>query len=450
MKNIFLKVLIYSALLLSVSCSKELNTTPTTDIDASVALQTSDDVKAALIGAYADMGNLDFYGGRIFMEADLLADVNEISWSGTYQGLTQIHNKNIPTDDGFVTNAWLAGYKTINDVNNVLNSLSVVVPHDSMRVSGEAMFIRGASYFELVKRFAKAWNDGTPTANPGVPLVLTPTTLISESNKVKRNSVAEVYQQVISDLMAAESKLPATNGFFATKGAAAAILARVYLQQGDYNNALQAANRAITEATTVDGLPVQLTGTYSAAFGKTNTSEDIFAMQVTTTSGTQGFNEFYSSAQRGDITITDAHLSLYDSTDARRQLFYEDNGSMYSGKFEELYGNVHTIRLAEMLLIRAEANFRLNSAVGAAPLDDINAIRERAGVTPYTPDELTLDNILKERRLELAFEGFRLDDVKRLQENVGNLAWNAPQLVFPIPKRETLANPNIGQNEGYQ
>jgi tetratricopeptide (TPR) repeat protein len=449
MKKIFSKLLIYSVLVLTVSCSKELNTTPTASIDASVALQTSNDIKAALKGAYADMGNLDFYGGRIFMEADLLADVNEISWSGTYQGLTQIHNKKIPTDDIFVTNAWLAGYKTINDVNNVLNSLSAVGPKDTLSVSGEALFIRGASYFELVKTFAKSWNDGTPTANPGVPLVLAPTTLITDSNKVKRNTVAEVYQQVINDLTLAESKLPNSNGFYATKGAAAAILARVYLQQGDYNNALLAANRAINEATTVDGLPVQLTGTYAAAFGKTNTSEDIFAMQVTTTSGAQGFNEFYSSAQRGDITITDAHLALYDSTDTRLNLFYEDNGSIYAGKFEDLYGNVHTIRLAEMLLIRAEANFRLGTAVGATPLDDINAIRQRAGVQLYAGGDLTLDAILKERKLELAFEGFSLDDVKRLQGSVGNLPWNSPLLIFPIPKREILANPNLTQNEGY-
>lgn len=448
MKQVFSKVLIYSALILIISCSKELNTTPTASIDASVALQTSNDVKAALKGAYADMGSLDFYGGRIFMEADLLGDVDEISWSGTYQGLTQIHNKRIPTDDIFVTNAWLAGYKTINDVNNVLSALSKVVPTDTTTVSGEALFIRGASYFELVKMFAKAWNDGTPTANTGVPLILTPTTLITEASKVKRNTVAEVYQQVISDLTSAEGKLPEANGFYATKGAAAAVLARVYLQQGDYNNALLASDRAIREATTIDGLPVQLTGTYAAAFGEKNTSEDIFAMQVTTTAGYQGFNEFYSSAQRGDITITDAHLGLYDSTDTRLNLFYEDNGSMYSGKFEFLYGNVHTIRLAEMLLIRAEANFRLGSAVGAPPLEDINTIRARAGAPVYTV--LTLDDILKERNLELAFEGFRLDDVKRLQLQVGNLAWNSPSLIFPIPKRETLANPNLTQNEGYQ
>lgn len=443
MKKKFIKGIIGATFIMIVSCSKQLETTPTESIDASVALKTSNDVKAALVGAYSDMGNDDFFGGRVFMEADLLADVNELTWSGTYQDLTQINNKSIPIDNLFVTNTWLAGYKAINDVNNVLNSLGVVVAKDSMRVSGEALFIRGASYFQLVKMYAKAWNDGDPATNLGVPLVLTPTTELSETNKVARNTVAEVYQQVISDLTQAQAKLPETNGLYATKAAASAMLARVYLQKGDYANAAQAADSAIVSS------GAQLTGTYAEAFGTTNTKEDIFAIQVTSTSGVQGFNEFYSSSQRGDIQINDAHRLLYDSTDDRLNLFYEDNGSYYTGKFEELYGNVHVIRLAEMLLTRAEANFRLGTAVGAMPVDDINSIRQRANVTPYGMSELTLDGILKERKLELAFEGFSLDDIKRLQGSVANLPWNSAQLIFPIPKREIVANPNITQNEGY-
>lgn len=443
MKKNFVKTIICCAFITIAGCSKQLDTTPTDRIDASVALLTSNDVKGALVGAYADFGDDDFYGGRTFLEADVLADVGELTWSGTYQDLTQMNNKSISVDNIFVRDTWLAGYKTINDVNNVLQSAGLVVAKDSAKVSGEALFIRGASYFQLVKTYAKAWNDGDPAVNLGVPLILTPTPSITESNKAKRNPVAEVYRQVISDLMQAEAKLPKSNGFFATSGAAAAILARVYLQQGDYANAVQAADRAINNS------GAELTATYAEAFGKTNTKEDIFAIQVTSTSGVQGFNEFYSSAQRGDIQINEEHLNLYDSTDDRLNFFYEDNGSTYAGKFEELYGNVHVVRLAEMLLIRAESNFRLSAAAGAAPLDDINAIRSRANVSAYSDAELTLDAILKERHLELAFEGFSLDDIKRLQGSVANLPWNSPKLIFPIPKREMLANSNLVQNEGY-
>lgn len=444
MKNNFIKIFLCLTVLMTVSCSKQLETTSTDNIDASEALKTSDDVKAALIGAYVDFGDADFYGGRIFLEGDLLADVSEVNWSGTYQGITQINNKAIPVDNSFVQDAWLAGYQAINDANNVLEHIQVVLPTDSGEVSGGAKFIRGASYFEMVKMFAKAWNDGSPSTNEGVPLVLTPTTNITNASKVKRNTVAEVYGQVIADLKDAEAKLPETNGFYATSGAAAAMLARVYLQQGDYANAAQAATRAI------DKSGATLTENYADAFVAGNTKEDIFAVQVTPTSGFQGFNEFYSSSQRGDIQINQEHLDLYEEGDERKELFYSDAGSDYTGKFEELYGNVHTIRVAEMYLIRAESNFRLGTSVGATPASDIHTIRNRAGLPDIQAGDLTLDKILKERKLELAFEGFALDDAKRLEQDISaNIAWNSPKLVFPIPNREIVVNPNLTQNEGY-
>jgi hypothetical protein len=99
-------------------------------------------------------------------------------------------------------------------------------------------------------------------------------------------------------------------------------------------------------------------------------------------------------------------------------------------------------------LIRAEANFRLGTSTGATPVEDINVIRARAGLTALT--SVTLDQILKERRLELAFEGgFFLHDAKRLKQNVGALPYTSPRLVFPIPLLEINANKNLKQNDGY-
>ena len=161
------------------------------------------------------------------------------------------------------------------------------------------------------------------------------------------------------------------------------------------------------------------------------------------------FNEFYSESQRAEIQVTDEHLSLYDPNDDRLNLF---NSDYYTLKFEELYGNVHTIRLAEMYLIRAEANFRAGTQAGDEPVNDINLIRNRVNLPSYDAADLTLDIILNERRLELAFEGFALDDLKRLEgsiNNLGNIEWNSPKLVFPIPKREINVNENLTQNEGY-
>jgi hypothetical protein len=450
MRNKIFSIMLFSALLIGNSC-KKLDTTPTQSIDESIALNTSADVQVALVGSYSDLGVSDFYGGQAFVAADLLGDFNEISWSGTYQGLTQINNKSIPVDNGFVTGTWVGGYRAINDVNNVLSALAVVKADQKDRIEGEASFIRGSAYFDLVRLFAKAWNDGTPTSNPGVPIVLSPTRGITDADQKARNTVAEVYAQVITDLTTAEAKLPVANGFYATKASAAAMLARVYLQKGDFANAAQAANRVIASG------KYSLKTNYADAFPYSgspspiaNTTEDVFAMQVNATQGTNSFNTYYSSLSRGDATITPAHLSLYEEGDTRKELFYTDAGSVYCGKFENTYGNVRLVRLAEMYLIRAEANYRLLPAapVGTAtPLDDVNRIRGRAGLNPLLA--VTLADILKERKVELAFEGFTLHDVKRLQTAVGSIPWNATKLIFPIPDREMRVNKNLVQNMGY-
>lgn len=449
MKHTLVNILLFTTFIVS-SCAKKLDTIPTQSIDAGDALSTSDDVQVALVGSYAALGAVDFYGGRAFLGPDLLGNNNEITWAGTYQGFTQIYNKAIPVDNGFVTNTWLTGYVAINDVNNVLQALPIVNETSKNRIQGEAKFIRGSAYFDLVRLFAKSYNDGNPSSNAGVPLVLTPTTSINDKSKVSRNTVTEVYTQVIKDLSDAEALLPASNGFYANKYVAAAMLARVYLQKGDYTSAAAAANRVISSG------KYALTSTYADAFpylyppaAVANTSEDVFAMQVTSSSGTNGFQEFYSAAGRGDITINNAHLNLYEPGDDRLNLFYASGGSIFTGKFDNLYGNVHIIRLAEMYLIRAEANFRLGTSVGANPVDDINTIRERVLLPDLTAGALTLDKILKERKLELAFEGFTLHDAKRLKNSVGLLPYNSPKLIYPIPKREIIVNANLTQNEGY-
>jgi hypothetical protein len=101
-----------------------------------------------------------------------------------------------------------------------------------------------------------------------------------------------------------------------------------------------------------------------------------------------------------------------------------------------------------MILIRAEANFRLGSATGATPLDDINSLRTRAKATNFT--SVTLAQILNERVLELAMEGFAIHDIKRTKATIGGTyAWNSDLLVFPIPLRETDNNKLITQNPGY-
>ena len=453
MKKIYIYNLIFASMLLTVSsCKKALEINPVDTIEQSKALLTSKDVEVALVGAYSEFGSRNFYGGRPFLMADFLANTNAIEWTGTYEELTQSIKKSLQKTNSYVNNVWAAGYTAINDANNVISAISKVDAAKKNKVEGEAKFIRGASYFELVRLFGKAYNDGSPTTNLGVPIVLTPTTAVTEASYVSRATVAAVYTQAIADLTDAEAKLPATNGFFATKSSAAGMLARLYLQMGNYAAAAAAANRVIASGN------YSLTPVFIDAFpamGSTpgvNSSEDIFATQVTTLTGFNGFNEFYGSSTyggRGEAIISqDWITNTYAANDDRINAFYDD-GDMFTSKYANVYGNVPVMRLSEMYLIRAESNVRLAPAApvgGVTPLQDLATVRNRAGLTTTTA---TLTDILNERKLELAFEGFALHDAKRTQTNIGNIPWNSTSLVFPIPQREIDANKNLVQNPGY-
>jgi len=97
--------------------------------------------------------------------------------------------------------------------------------------------------------------------------------------------------------------------------------------------------------------------------------------------------------------------------------------------------------------MRAECNYRLGTAVGDTPLNDVNLIRSRAKAAELT--NVTLEDILLERQLELAFERQWVHDLKCTQSTTGGFTYNDPELVFPIPQREIDANPALVQNRGY-
>jgi hypothetical protein len=228
------------------------------------------------------------------------------------------------------------------------------------------------------------------------------------------------------------------------------MLARTYLQMGDkFTEARDAANRGLTAATG----NFTLVSSYGSAFNTpAYTSEDIFSIVVSDQDGTNNCHTFYSvpafGGRDGDIEILTNHLDLYDPADARRNFFYFNTGAWRSGKWRDIYRNVKVIRLAELYLIRAECNQRLSTSVGDSPLNDVNRIRARAGVTALA--SATLNDILLERRLELAQEGFRVHDAKRLGLTVNGRPATDNRLVFPIPFREMNTNPKLVQNDGYQ
>jgi tetratricopeptide (TPR) repeat protein len=436
--------------LLLTACNKQLDLKPHQQIEQESAILTSKDVQITLTGAYNRLALSDSYGGGAFLEPDLLATQTLIDWSGTFADLTQMVIQKITNDNGFATNMWLASYQAINQTNNVLANLDKADAASKASFEAQARFIRGIVYFNLVEMYGRSYNDGNPATNLAVPIVLTPTKVVDESSKVTRSTVEQVYQQAIDDLTSAKT----LGGTSSIGLSATAMLARLYLQKGDYANALASANAVIASGKYSLVVPYVDEFPYKdrAQVHVDNTSEDIFAVQVTPQQGTNGLNTYYASPSdggRGDISLRDNFLAEFEADDQRAEIYAEDDdGVLRVGKFNNVYGNVRVIRLAELYLIRAEANFRLGSSVGAAPVTDVNRIRGRAGLDPLAA--VALADILKERRLELAFEGgFFLHDAKRLKQDVGALPYNSPKLVFPVPLREINANPALVQNEGY-
>ena len=305
------------------------------------------------------------------------------------------------------------------------------------------------TYFDLTRLFGQQYMSGQSNNQLGVPLELEGIEDYSGNLEIARSTVEENYTQVITDLQAAYDLLPEDNEEFAERYAAQALLARVYLQQGDYSSALASANDVIENSS------YSLAGTYADIFNNdTDGSETIFAFQVTTQDGSNNLITHYADQANGgrgnDISINDGYVAMFDSEDdVRSEFFYASAQSedRLTAKYTNQFGNVMLLRLAEMYLIRAEANLRLGSAVGATPVEDINRIRERSNADVLT--SVSLDDIMLERQLELAFEGFLIHDLKRTMEDVGDIPYDDNSLLFPIPQREMDVNSLLTQNPGY-
>lgn len=466
-----------------VGCKDALDLTPQQSIDAATAYNTSQKVAAAVVGAYARLDDPRLYGTDLILVPELLAANGYVTWAGTFQNYSQISRH---TQTSTLSNAqgiWTQAYNAINQCNLILANLSSVTdPGQSTQFEGEADYIRGIMYFELVRLFAQQYQTGGANAQPGVPINLTAITTTEQADvQLARSTVAQVYAQVIIDLQAAIQKLPKQNVTRASKYSAEAMLARVYLQQGNYPAARAMADDVIKNS----GAALQ--GSVAAVFANRNSGESLFEIQQndqnnagTSNDGLATYFAGYSPTGdqsvlygRGDVYIAPSFVNLYGTADVRgtdgrpalttQKLIYVSDGNSRTGRYRTVkwrtYGqNIPVARLAEMYLIRAEADVRAGST-GQALLD-VNAIRQRSGATPLTT--VALADVLRERQLELAFEGFRIHDLRRTNGIVipavpaTATAPAAPavlasdqRFVLPIPQREINNNANLTQNPGY-
>lgn len=437
----------FSIFLLVLGCENELEINPTNNLPGELAFTSEANIAAILVGTYDEAGQAATYGGDLQIFTDLLGASDQIFWNGTFQAFRQAFQKNVFVDNGFVDDIWSNAYETINQANLVIDNIEIVTssPEEKDRIEGEAKFLRALNYLDLARNFGSPYVAGQVNSQLGVPLRLIGIVDYSQNLAMARSTVEEVYTQVIEDATDAYNLLPETNGFYADKYAAQALLARTYFQQGDYEAARDAANDVIENSD-----HSLVTSGFAGAFNNdTDSSEDVFAFQVTSQTGSHDLTVHYASegdgGRGGDITIEDEYLDLFDDpNDERANFTYinPDNDRRLTLKYTNQFANISIFRMAEMHLIRLESNFREGTSVGLDPLTEINVLRDRSSAAPLA-GPLTLDLIFNERQLELAFEGFILNDVKRTQGSVGSIPWNDDSLILPIPQSELDTNPLI-------
>jgi starch-binding outer membrane protein, SusD/RagB family len=474
MKRTINKFLTVSLLALFVlgSCKKGfLERTPTDALPDDEALSTEDALEGALNGAYSAMRAVGLYGRDIPVIGDLHADNTfvETKNSGRY---LQWYDYSVSSNDGSATAMWGNAYVAIQRANRIIEA--DVTGGRVDEIKAEARAIRALNYFNLVRTYGKPYSED-PNA-PGVPLVLTYDPYYLPET---RNTVGEVYAQIISDLTAAYAAGPefSISGKL-SKYAIGGLLAKVYLNKGEYANALTAAEDVINNSEFTLVTPAAFEGYWENPAPRTDAVETMFEIDADVISN-NGFDDLGAMYINGytDIYASRQLYDLYAITDVRKQLMFDGttkNGASavqvlkYPNANNDDRDNLKVLRLAEVYLVAAEAAFRTSDETKARQyLNDLMAQRQPGKVYASTGDQLLTD-IITERRKELAFEGDRLFDLNRLKMPIvrianagailagpGNVNLTIPypdnERIAPIPQAELQANPGLAdeQNAGY-
>jgi hypothetical protein len=431
-----------------LSCSKILDVSPTDSVPAETAIENAVGAERALIGCYNSLQSTSLYGRNLIITGDLAAD--NLIWTGTTLEFGQIHNKPIPAENAIVDGFWSASYDGINRVNSLVDRLAVLtdLSTDSYNhLMGEALFLRGLFYLNLVTYFGD------------VPLRIKPVTDLS-SFDIKRSPREDVYNQIISDLTQAVSMLDINKiTGFADKNAATALLARTYLQKYHLTgNADMAVAAAQSASLVIESGKYSIDTSFANLFVPSKiSSESIFEVKFDVQNYTRLAQYFYTrdSSGRYEIAPTPDIINLYDSSDlrAKSQIRLDKNQKPYVVKYNDIDGgtdHVYVLRLAEMYLIRAEALAFTNSNITQINAD-LNRVRKRAGIDAVNSTSFNelIDLIALENRREFAFEGHRWSDLVRTGKAEQVLGINTNYTLFPIPLSEIQTNKLVDQNPGY-
>lgn len=460
--NILLAGLLSTGML--SSCSEEfLDQTPYTELDATVALRSDNDVLSALYGAYSNLNSVNLYGRSIPVLGDLMADNTFVSTRNAGRYL-EFEGYFYTRNSGIVDGIWSGAYTTILRLNNIINTENVEGDQEDVaQYKGEAYALRALMYFELIRFFGAEPYTVNPAA-AGVPIRLT----LDKDLQPDRNTVGEVYAQIESDLEQAYSMMSGytLSGRF-SKYAARGLQAKVSLTKGDYAKALEYAEDVIENGGFSLVERGNLTSYWSNPAASTSKGETLFEVIAIETDnlGTDELGYIYNPLGYGDILSAADLYNLYGENDARKELIIKgvrdkaENPAYIVDKFPNVSGDrddKKVLRLSDVYLIAAEAAYRTGDEAKALEyLNDLVSERDPDLTYASSGDQL-LEDILLERRKELAFEGDRIHTLDRLQRDVVNRP-DAPftvefsnfMRVLPIPQSELTANGNIEQNPGW-
>lgn len=435
-------VLVCSVMIIFSSCEKYLDVKPDVAI---TTVETLKDIRALLDNenrvnqtypGLVELGTDDYY-------------LNYEQISSQYQLFQDVYfwNKEfVNTSNG----NWQNSYGTILVANVVMESLDRISTNDDVLKStllGEAHFIRGLSFYYLALVYSDTYQKGNDNESSGLPLRLT-----SDFNlKVKRSTLKETFELIISDLKLAMELLPdqVIVKTRPSKVAAMAALAKIYLYMQDYEQAELYASKVYGLMNNLIDFN-QLDVTSNRPFAALHEEMIYLAYSM---EGAELLNE-------DDVNISPALYRQYDLDDLRKFIYFKDKGEGVIGFKGNYVGNFSTyfagLSTNEIYLILAECKIRRGRKMeGLQFMEKLLINRYRQGiytVPQFNDDNSALKYVFTERRKELLFRGVRWSDLKRLnldpnfattlkrELNIAgdlkefNLQPNDRRYIYPIPE----------------
>jgi hypothetical protein len=459
--------IILPALLTVSACRKQLNTLPQSSLDAATAFNTRQGIATGLTGVYDGIQQTGYMSLNFLLFADMYGD--NIQEVGTFPTFAQVYNKILTSDNVDVQTIWNAIYSTINRANTILAAANQLNDPLFAKAStiGQCEAIRAMCYFDLLRMFGGSGANLTATSTSqfnqpggaGVPLKLTPTLTVADAAPIPRATEAAVYAQILLDINDAISKLPAVTATGQVNlYVAQALKSRIQLYYQNYTDAATSASAVISSGkySLVSG------ANYGTIYTKGNSSESIWELQYNTADQNAVAFYYFTAAfgGRNEVSSTALLNAAFEPGDIRKPINFTVAAPGIPAAKTLKYTRpnpgidpVMMFRLAEMYLTRAEAEANMGGAANLAlALADLNVVRNRAGL----PNSLAVTQaaiitaILNERRVELAHEGQRFFDLRRVN-NTAILGITEPfRNLFPIPFFDfSTSNGVIAQNTGY-